>query len=117
MNEHAVVLRVTGLNSFYGRAHILRDVSLEAAKGEVVVLLGRNGAGKSTTLKSIMGLVRPASGRVEYKGRAVERCRPYQIARRGVGYVPEDRRIFPDLSVSENLEVGRRRTKHGGWTL
>ena len=115
MNGAAPVLRVSGLNSFYGRAHILHDITLEAAQGEVVVLLGRNGAGKSTTLKSIMGLVRPASGRVEYRGRDIHRCRPYQIARMGLGYVPEDRRIFPDLSVSENLEVGRRRTKQGGW--
>jgi branched-chain amino acid transport system ATP-binding protein len=102
---------VAGLNSFYGRAHILHDVSLEAAEGEVVVLLGRNGAGKSTTLKSIMGLVRPASGSVEYKGKPIHRCPPYKIARMGLGYIPEDRRIFPDLTVRENLEVGRRRRR------
>lgn len=116
MTGRAPVLQVTGINSFYGRAHILHDVSLEAAEGEVVVLLGRNGAGKSTTLKSIMGLVRPASGRVDYKSIPIHRCPPYKIARMGLGYVPEDRRIFPDLTVRENLAVGRRPGRKGGWT-
>ena len=116
MSGRPTVLRVDALNSFYGRAHILHDVSIEAAEGEVVVLLGRNGAGKSTTLKSVMGLVRPASGTVEYKGRRIQRCPPYKIARMGLGYVPEDRRVFPDLTVRENLEVGRRRARAQGWT-
>jgi branched-chain amino acid transport system ATP-binding protein len=112
------MLEVKGLNAAYGRARILFDVDLEVAKGEVVVLLGRNGAGKSTTLKSLMGLVRPLSGRVALDGMAIERLKPYQIARRGLGYVPEDRRIFADLTVRQNLEVGRRPARAGtlAWT-
>jgi branched-chain amino acid transport system ATP-binding protein len=102
------VLSVRGLNSYYGRAHILADVALELATGEVVVLLGRNGAGKSTTLKSIIGLVRPASGEIVFDRRRVDRLEPYAIAQAGLGYVPEDRRIFADLTVAENLEVGRQ---------
>jgi branched-chain amino acid transport system ATP-binding protein len=102
------MLAVQGLNTYYGRAHILADVALEVATGEVVCLLGRNGAGKSTTLKSIIGLVRPASGAIAFDGRRIDRLEPYAIARAGLGYVPEDRRIFTDLTVTENLEVGRQ---------
>jgi branched-chain amino acid transport system ATP-binding protein len=102
------MLAVQGLNTYYGRAHILADVALEVATGEVVCLLGRNGAGKSTTLKSIIGLVRPASGAIAFDGLRIERLEPYAIARAGLGYVPEDRRIFTDLTVTENLEVGRQ---------
>jgi len=102
------MLSVRNLNAFYGRAHILFDVSLEVATGEVVVLLGRNGAGKSTTLKSIIGLVTPASGEIEFAGTRIERLEPYRIAALGLGYVPEDRRIFTELTVRENLEVGRQ---------
>jgi branched-chain amino acid transport system ATP-binding protein len=102
------LLLVEGLNTFYGRAHILADVALRIASGEVVVLLGRNGAGKSTTLKSIMGLVRPASGRIVFAGTEITSREPYEIARLGLGYVPEDRRIFTDLTVMENLAVGRQ---------
>jgi branched-chain amino acid transport system ATP-binding protein len=107
------MLKVNNINSFYGQAHILADVSLEVNAGEVVVLLGRNGAGKSTTLKSIIGLVRPKSGSVKFADHAIERLQPYQIARLGLGYVPEDRRIFTDLSVLENLEVGRQPARSG----
>ncbi len=112
------MLSIRGLNAYYGRAHILRDVALEVATGEVVVLLGRNGAGKSTTLKSIMGLVRPARGEIVFDSRRIDRLHPYQVAQAGLGYVPEDRRIFTDLSVMENLEVGRQRTRAGTrtWT-
>lgn len=112
------MLAVRGLNSYYGRAHILVDVSLEVATGEVVVLLGRNGAGKSTTLKSIIGLVPPASGEIEFAGTRIERLEPYRIASLGLGYVPEDRRIFTDLTVRENLEVGRQPPRTGAptWT-
>jgi branched-chain amino acid transport system ATP-binding protein len=112
------MLAVRGLNSYYGRAHILVDVSLEVATGEVVVLLGRNGAGKSTTLKSIIGLVTPASGAIEFAGTRIERLEPYRIASLGLGYVPEDRRIFTDLTVRENLEVGRQPPRTGAptWT-
>jgi branched-chain amino acid transport system ATP-binding protein len=112
------MLSVRGLNAGYGRAHILTDVALEVARGEVMALLGRNGAGKSTTLKSIMGLVRPQSGEIVYDGRRIDRLPPYRIARAGLGYVPEDRRVFTDLSVLENLDVGRLRPGAGaeGWT-
>lgn len=79
------MLKISGLNSFYGRAHILFDLALEANKGEVVVLLGRNGAGKSTTMKSIIGLVQPASGSIAFEGKAIDRMSPYRIARAGLG--------------------------------
>jgi branched-chain amino acid transport system ATP-binding protein len=112
------VLTASGINAFYGRAHILFDVSLEAAAGEVVVLLGRNGAGKSTTMKTLMGLLRPASGEIRFDGVRIDGMSPYRIARLGLGYVPEDRRIFTDLTVMENLEVGRQAPRAGApeWT-
>jgi branched-chain amino acid transport system ATP-binding protein len=112
------MLSVRDLHAYYGRAHILHDVSLDAAAGEVVALLGRNGAGKSTVLKAIMGLVPPATGEVSFAGRRVERLPTYRIARLGLGYVPEERRIFTDLTVVENLEVGRQAPRDGapGWT-
>ena len=112
------MLEVSGLNAAYGQAQILFDVTLTTGSGEVVVLLGRNGAGKSTTLKSLIGLVRPASGEVRFHGQRIDRLEPFQIARMGLGYVPEDRRIFADLSVMENLEVGRQETREGSarWT-
>lgn len=104
----APMLEASGVHSFYGQAHILFDVSLNVRAGEVVVLLGRNGAGKSTTLKSIAGLVRPREGSVRFMGEAIESRQPFEIARRGLGYVPEERRIFTELTVLENLEVGRQ---------
>ena len=112
------MLEVQGVNSVYGRAHILYDLSLSAKRGEVVVLLGRNGAGKSTTLKTLIGLVRPLSGAISFNGRRIEQLEAYQIARLGLGYVPEERRIFTDLSVMENLEVGRQAPRAGApqWT-
>ena len=112
------MLSVKRLNAAYGRAQILFDLELEASKGEVVVLLGRNGAGKSTTLKAIMGLVRPSSGEVVMRDRLLSSMKPYQIARLGLGYVPEERRIFTDLNVMENLEVGRQPRRDGApyWT-
>jgi branched-chain amino acid transport system ATP-binding protein len=112
------MLEVSGLNAAYGRAHILFDLELQAQPGEVSVLLGRNGAGKSTTLKSIMGLLRPQSGEIRFDGRPIHRLQPFQIARLGLGYVPEDRRIFTDLTVTENLEVGRQPPREGTprWT-
>jgi branched-chain amino acid transport system ATP-binding protein len=110
------MLDVTSLNAFYGRAHILRDVSFSVAEGEVLVLLGRNGAGKSTTLKSLIGLVRPR-GSVRFAGQEVAGLEPYRIARLGLGYVPEERRIFADLTVMENLDVGRQAPRGGvAWT-
>jgi branched-chain amino acid transport system ATP-binding protein len=102
------MLTLDGIDVFYGRAHILAELSLAVGKGEVVVLLGRNGAGKSTTMKAIMGLVPPARGRIEFLGTRIERMATHEIARLGLGYVPEDRRIFAGLTVMENLEVGRR---------
>lgn len=102
------MLTVEGLNAWYGAAHILFNVSLEIGRGEVVALMGRNGAGKSTTLKSIMGLVERRSGAVSFQGSDISRLEPYAIARTGLGYVPEDRRIFTDLTVTENLDVGRQ---------
>jgi branched-chain amino acid transport system ATP-binding protein len=99
---------VSNVNQFYGRAQILFDVSLNVAPGEVVALMGRNGAGKTTTMKAVMGLVEDRQGTVEYGGHNLIGLMPFQINRFGIGYVPEDRRIFTDLSVMENLEVGRR---------
>ena len=112
------MLAIDGLSAAYGRAKILFDVALEARAGEVVALLGRNGAGKSTTLKAIIGLVRPTAGTVSFAGRRIEALQPFQIARMGLGYVPEERRIFTDLSVMENLEVGRQPPREGAptWT-
>ena len=112
------MLEVAALNSHYGRAHILHGVALSAAAGSVLVLLGRNGAGKSTTLKSIIGLVRPSSGRIAFAGQEIARQEPHRIARLGLGYVPEERRIFTELSVWENLEVGRQPPRPGlsPWT-
>ncbi len=112
------MLRVEALNSYYGRAHILQDLSFEAAAGQVLVLLGRNGAGKSTTMKSLIGLVRPASGRIVFADAEIAGEEPYRIARRGLGYVPEERRIFGELTVMENLDVGRQPPRDGlaPWT-
>ena len=112
-------LEVKRLSAGYGRAQVLFDLELEAREGEVVALLGRNGAGKSTTLKAIMGLVAPSSGEVLFQGRRIEGLEPFEVARLGLGYVPEDRRIFTDLTVAENLEVGRRASRPGlpPWTM
>lgn len=112
------MLSVKNLHAYYGRAHILHGVSLEARAGEVVALLGRNGAGKSTAMKAIMGLVPPAEGEVWFADVRIERLPPYRIARLGLGYVPEERRIFSDLTVMENLEVGRQAARSGTptWT-
>ena len=101
-------LSVQDLNSYYGPAHILFDIALDVGVGEVVVLLGRNGAGKSTTFRSIVGLVAQRSGRIVFEGRDVSDSPTHEIVRRGLGYVPEERRIFTDLTVDENLEVGRQ---------
>lgn len=112
------MLRVEGLQARYGRAQILHGISLQVGAGEVVCLLGRNGAGKSTTMKAIMGLVPPHAGQVIFDGKELAGLAPHEIARAGLGYVPEERRIFTDLTVEENLEVGRRPALPGrpGWT-
>lgn len=113
------LLQVEGVNTLYGRAHILHDMALGVERGEVVVLLGRNGAGKSTTLKTIMGLVRPASGHITYDGRPIAGMPTHKICHLGLGYVPEDRRIFGGLTVMENLETGRQPPREGypRWTV
>jgi len=118
MREAIDMLTVDGLNTYYGRAHILSDLALKATAGEVVVLLGRNGAGKSTTMKSVIGLVPAETGAITFDGARIDRQSPHRIARLGLGYVPEDRRIFTDLNVMENLEVGRQKPRDGAptWT-
>ena len=112
------MLEVHSLNAFYGKAQMLFDVSLEVGRGEVVALMGRNGAGKSTTIKSIMGLLQSKRGQVRFLDEDIAALEPYQIARRGLGFVPEDRRVFSELSVMQNLEVGRQAARAGvqAWT-
>jgi branched-chain amino acid transport system ATP-binding protein len=113
------MLELRRLNAGYGRAQVLFDLELELRAGEVAVLAGRNGGGKSTTLKAIMGLVTASSGEVIFQGRRIDSLQPFEVARLGLGYVPEDRRIFTDLTVAENLEVGRRPSRPGlpPWTM
>ena len=113
------MLEVRRLDAGYGRAQVLFDLALELRAGEVAVLAGRNGAGKSTTLKAIMGLLAPSSGEVLFQGRRIDGLEPFEVARLGLGYVPEDRRIFTGLTVAENLEVGRRPSHLGvpPWTM
>ncbi|HWC92578.1 MAG TPA: ABC transporter ATP-binding protein [Pseudolabrys sp.] len=102
------MLAVENLSAWYGAARILYELTFEVGRGEVVALMGRNGAGKSTTMKAVMGLVDERDGRVRFDGEDISRLRPYEIARRGLGFTPEDRRIFSDLTVMENLDVGRQ---------
>lgn len=111
----ATILRVENLHTFYGKSHILHGVSMEVAEGEIVTLLGRNGAGKTTTLRSLSGLTPARDGRIEIFGQDTTRWPAYRIARLGVGYVPEGRRIFPNLTVLENLSVPM--TRPGRWTV
>ena len=117
------VLEVEGLEAWYGAAKIIFGLSLNVGRGEAVALLGRNGAGKSTTMKAIMGLVQRRATRLAFQNRPIGTLTTYEIARLGVGYVPEDRRIFTDLTVAENLDLGRRRAPDAGadapppWTL
>ena len=101
-----MLLEAHDLNTYYGMSHVLQGISLTVGQGELVALLGRNGMGKSTTLKSIMGLVKPKSGSVVFQGKDITGYPPFKVARAGVGYVPEDRRIFPNLSVVDNLDIG-----------
>jgi branched-chain amino acid transport system ATP-binding protein len=112
------MLEVRALSAGYARAQVLFDLSLSVGSGEVVALLGRNGAGKSTTLKTIAGLVRSWRGDILFDGERIDRLPSFRIARLGLGYVPEERRIFTDLTVEENLEVGRKPARSGnaGWT-
>ncbi|MBX9963932.1 MAG: ABC transporter ATP-binding protein [Burkholderiales bacterium] len=112
------LLRASDLDSGYGRAQILYGVGLELRRGEVVALLGRNGAGKSTTLKTLMGLVRAKRGQITLFGERIDTLPPYRVCRMGLGYVPEERRVFAGLTVMENLEVARRPSRDGirSWT-
>jgi branched-chain amino acid transport system ATP-binding protein len=115
----APLLQVERLCAWYGRAQILYDVGLEVGEGEVVALMGRNGAGKSTTMKAIVGLAERRTGHVRFDGREIGATPAHRIARMGLGWVPEDRRIFTDLTVLENLEVGRQPPRAGAptWTV
>jgi branched-chain amino acid transport system ATP-binding protein len=105
------MLTLDGVHTFYAKSHILHGVSLEVRAGEVVGLLGRNGVGKSTTLKTVMGLVHPSQGTIMFEGKAIAGMPPYRLARMGIAYVPEDRRIFKLLSVLENLRTGLDRSE------
>jgi len=113
------ILNIDQIDTFYGQSHVLQGVSLSIHRGEVVCLLGRNGVGKTTTLRSIIGLTPPRSGRILLKGVDVAGKQPFQIAQMGIGYVPDDRRIFPDLTLYENLELARRLSKRAkvSWTF
>ena len=112
------MLQVDALNTFYGKAQILFNLGFQIQRGEIVVLLGRNGAGKSTTFKSIMGIVAPKSGRITFKGVSIDKLPPFKTCVLGLGYVPEDRRIFSALTILENLEVGKQPARKGleSWT-
>ncbi|MDX3805098.1 ABC transporter ATP-binding protein [Bosea thiooxidans] len=114
----AALLEISGLDVYYGRAHILQGVGFGMGRGEVLALMGRNGAGKSTTIKAVMGLVPPTRGEIRFDGQRIDRHEPFEIARLGIGYVPEERRIFSELTVMENLAVGQRPPREGvpHWT-
>jgi urea transport system ATP-binding protein len=110
------MLSIKNVNQYYGGSHILRDVSLDARPGQVTVILGRNGVGKTTLLKSLMGLVAIKTGSIEFDGRPIQHTTPYQRARAGIGFVPQGREIFARLSVEENLRMGLA-TKRGGTAI
>ena len=116
------MLEIDNIHAYYGTSHILHGISLTINQGELVALLGRNGAGKTTTLRTVMGLVSARQGQISYKGKLISNLKPFQVARLGIGYVPEERAIFSHLTVVENLRIGalaRKRTDDGkkGWTL
>ncbi|MEO1681416.1 MAG: ABC transporter ATP-binding protein [Pseudomonadota bacterium] len=110
------MLELSGVNTFYGKAHVLDDLAFDVPHGTVVALLGRNGAGKTTTMKAIMQLVPPRSGRITFQDEQITGLPPHRVAKLGLGYVPEERRIFTDLTVMENLEVGRQPARDGAVT-
>jgi branched-chain amino acid transport system ATP-binding protein len=124
LTSNDVMLAVEGLSAWYGAARILYDLTFDVRRGEVVALMGRNGAGKTTTIKAIMGLLAQKTGVIRLANRNISKLMPYQVARLGVGFVPEDRRIFSDLTVLENLDIGRQPPHRFGdgrvaptWTL
>jgi branched-chain amino acid transport system ATP-binding protein len=114
-----VILEVAGVNTYYGTSHILFDVTLGVKRGMVVALLGRNGAGKTTTMRSIMGLTHPRSGLVKFEGMEMKGSPPHDRAKKGMGFVPDDRRVFPTLTVRENLQLGKKRgpKEQEPWTI
>ena len=116
MSERPILV-VEDVHASYGLSQVLFGVSLEVAPGECVCLLGRNGVGKTTTMRSIMGLTPPSQGRVEWKGQSLRGRAPHAISHLGIGFVPEDRRIFAELTVWENLDVAARRGRNGGWSV
>jgi branched-chain amino acid transport system ATP-binding protein len=116
MAELGADLKVDGIHTAYGLSQVLFGVSLEVRAGECIALIGRNGVGKTTTMRSIMGLTPPRQGHVTWKGRDIARLGPHRICRLGIGFVPEDRRIFPELSVWENLDIARRTGASGRTT-
>lgn len=116
-----MLLELKGIHTYYDESHILDDVSIEVEKGQMVVILGRNGVGKSTTLKTVMGIAPARKGTILFKGEDITTMAPFRIARKGIGYVPEERRIFPQLTVRENLVMGLKSGKGGegkkSWTI
>ena len=110
-----MILEVASIDTYYGKSHVLQDVSLDVAQGEAVALLGRNGVGKTTTLRSVMGLNPPRSGSIRFKQKEIRGRPPHFLARAGIAYMPDDLRIFPDLTCEENLEIARRLAKRSGY--
>jgi len=114
-----MILEIDGIHTYYGSSHVLFQLSLRVEEGEIVVLLGRNGAGKTTTLRSIVGIPAPRSGSIRFRGQEIAGEAPYNVARRGIAFIPDTRRVFPDLSVRDNLEIGAHAPRDGssGWTV
>jgi len=114
-----LILEVANIDTYYGKSHILQDVSLKVNQGQIVALLGRNGAGKTTTMRSIMGLTPAKRGAIRFKGEEIQKRKPFEIAHKGIGFVPEDRGIFPDISVLDNLTIAAKNSADGQkrWTL
>jgi len=110
-----MILEVASIDTYYGKSHVLQDVSLDVAQGEAVALLGRNGVGKTTTLRSVMGLNPPRSGSIRFMQKEIRGRPPHFLARAGIAYMPDDLRIFPDLTCEENLEIARRLAKRSGY--
>ena len=107
------LLEVEKIETYYGKSHVLHGVSFKVEEGQVVALLGKNGVGKTTTLRSIMGLTPPKRGTIRFKGEAIEGKKPFQVAKAGIGFVPEDRAIFPDITVLDNLEIAAKVRPNG----